>query len=69
MLGMMVSDGCKLELGANWIHGILGNPMYEMALVNNLVDIVHVPKPHKVIAATEDGNQVSTQLLQVFVIF
>lgn len=57
-------DGCKLELGANWIHGILGNPMYEMALVNNLVDIVHVPKPHKVIAATEDGNQVSSQLLQ-----
>lgn len=57
-------DNFKFELGANWIHGILGNPMYEMALVNNLVDIVHAPKPHKVVAVTEDGNQIPFPVLQ-----
>lgn len=55
----------KIELGANWIHGVLGNPMYEIAMANGLIDIVHVPKPHKVIAATEDGKQIPFQLLQV----
>ncbi|XP_073998632.1 spermine oxidase isoform X2 [Rhodnius prolixus] len=57
-------DGSKLELGANWIHGVLGNPMYEMAVVNNLIDIVQIPKPHKVVAATEEGKQVPFSLLQ-----
>lgn len=48
----------KVELGANWIHGVLGNPIFEMAMSNNLVNIINIPKPHKVIAATEDGKQV-----------
>lgn len=48
----------KVELGANWIHGVLGNPIFEMAMANNLVNIINIPKPHKVIAATEDGKQV-----------
>lgn len=61
----MITDGSKLELGANWIHGVLGNPMYEMAVVNNLIDIVQIPKPHKVVAATEEGKQVPFSLLQV----
>jgi hypothetical protein len=55
----------SIELGANWIHGVLGNPMYEIAMANGLIDIVHVPKPHKVVAATEDGKQIPFQLLQV----
>ncbi|XP_066992661.2 spermine oxidase [Anabrus simplex] len=54
----------KVELGANWIHGVLGNPMYELAMANGLIDIVQVPKPHKVVAATEDGKQIPFQLLQ-----
>ncbi|XP_023717408.1 peroxisomal N(1)-acetyl-spermine/spermidine oxidase isoform X1 [Cryptotermes secundus] len=54
----------KIELGANWIHGVLGNPMYEIAMVNGLIDIVHVPSPHKVVAATEDGKQIPFQVLQ-----
>lgn len=54
----------KVELGANWIHGVLGNPMYEIAMANGLIDIVQVPKPHKVIATTEDGKQVPFQTLQ-----
>ncbi|XP_039282535.1 peroxisomal N(1)-acetyl-spermine/spermidine oxidase [Nilaparvata lugens] len=54
----------RVELGANWIHGVLGNPMYEMAMSHGLIDIVNIPKPHKVVAATEDGKQVPFQLLQ-----
>lgn len=48
----------KVELGANWIHGVLSNPIFELAMANNLVNIINIPKPHKVIAATEDGKQV-----------
>ncbi|XP_075975654.1 spermine oxidase [Anticarsia gemmatalis] len=48
----------NVELGANWIHGVLGNPIFEIAMANSLVNIINIPKPHKVIAATEDGKQV-----------
>ncbi|XP_066594400.1 peroxisomal N(1)-acetyl-spermine/spermidine oxidase [Prorops nasuta] len=54
----------KVELGANWIHGVLGNPMFELAMANGLIDIVHIPKTHKVVAATEDGKQVPFSVLQ-----
>ncbi|KAG6461936.1 hypothetical protein O3G_MSEX012950 [Manduca sexta] len=53
----------KIELGANWIHGVLGNPIFEIAMANNLVNIINIPKPHKVIAATEDGKQVPFSVL------
>lgn len=55
-------------MGANWIHGVLGNPMYEVAMANGLIDIVSVPKQHTVIAATEDGHQVPHPILQVGII-
>ncbi len=36
-------DGQQIELGANWIHGIMGNPIYHLAdkykIVNQLVDL------------------------------
>ncbi|XP_045769253.1 peroxisomal N(1)-acetyl-spermine/spermidine oxidase [Maniola jurtina] len=48
----------NVELGANYIHGVLGNPIFELATANGLVNIINIPKPHKVIAATEDGKQV-----------
>ncbi|XP_078047396.1 peroxisomal N(1)-acetyl-spermine/spermidine oxidase [Augochlora pura] len=54
----------KVELGANWIHGVLGNPMFELAMANGLIDIVRVPRPHKVVAAMEDGKQLSFPILQ-----
>ncbi|XP_058055492.1 spermine oxidase [Anopheles bellator] len=54
----------KVELGANWIHGVLGNPMFELAMQHGLVSIINIPKPHKVVAATEDGKQVPFQVLQ-----
>ncbi|XP_055636709.1 peroxisomal N(1)-acetyl-spermine/spermidine oxidase [Toxorhynchites rutilus septentrionalis] len=54
----------KVELGANWIHGVLGNPMFELAMQHGLISIINIPKPHKVVAATEDGRQVPFQILQ-----
>ncbi|XP_071442873.1 peroxisomal N(1)-acetyl-spermine/spermidine oxidase [Hetaerina americana] len=54
----------KVELGANCIHGVLGNPTYELAMANGLVDIVQSPKPHNVVAATEEGKQVPFNMLQ-----
>lgn len=54
----------NVELGANWIHGVLGNPMYELAMANGLIDIINIPKPHKVIAVTKDGKQVPFNILQ-----
>lgn len=53
----------NVELGANWIHGVLGNPIFEMAMANGLVNIINIPKPHKVIAATQDGKQVPFGIL------
>ncbi|XP_054165495.1 peroxisomal N(1)-acetyl-spermine/spermidine oxidase-like isoform X2 [Oppia nitens] len=28
----------RIELGANWIHGIMGNPIYDLALKHKLID-------------------------------
>lgn len=53
----------RVELGANWIHGVLGNPVYELAMQHGLVDILQAPKPHKVVAATENGKQVPFAIL------
>ncbi|KAJ8985332.1 hypothetical protein NQ317_008363 [Molorchus minor] len=53
----------KVELGANWIHGVLGNPIYELAMQHGLVDFISPPKPHKVVAATEQGKQVPFTVL------
>jgi spermine oxidase len=57
-----------LELGANWIHGVLGNPMYELAMGAGLIDIVQTTSPHKVVAATQAGKQIPFSLLQVIII-
>lgn len=54
----------QVELGANWIHGILGNPMFELAMQHGLVNVVNIPKQHKIVAATEDGHHVPFSLLQ-----
>uniref|UniRef100_A0A336M9Q4 CSON013814 protein n=1 Tax=Culicoides sonorensis TaxID=179676 RepID=A0A336M9Q4_CULSO len=56
--------GKKVELGANWIHGILGNPVFELAMQNGLVNVVNIPKQHKIVAATEDGKQIPFVMLQ-----
>ena len=57
--------GSKAELGASWIHGVLGNPLYELAVSKGLVDIVQTPKPHNIAAVTEDGRRLPFNVLQV----
>ena len=57
--------GQKAELGANWIHGVLGNPLYELAVSRGLVDVVQSPKPQNVAATTEDGRRLPFKILQV----
>lgn len=43
---------------------MLGNPIFELAMANGLVSILNAPKPHKLIATTEDGKQVPFPILQ-----
>ena len=57
--------GIKAELGANWIHGILGNPLYELAVSKSLINIVQSPKSQMVAATTEDGKRLPFVILQV----
>ncbi|XP_027231013.2 spermine oxidase isoform X1 [Penaeus vannamei] len=57
-------DGRKMELGANWIHGILGNPIYELASANGLVNIIQDNKPHNVVATLPDGRRVPFHIVQ-----
>lgn len=37
--------------------------MFELAMAHGLISIVNVPKPHKIVAATEDGKQVPFETL------
>ncbi|ALC45643.1 CG8032 [Drosophila busckii] len=64
IVSIPLSNNQKVELGANWIHGVLGNPIFEIAVQHGLVSVVNVPKPHKVVATTEDGHQVPFNILQ-----
>lgn len=54
----------KIELGANWIHGVLGNPIFEFAVNHGLVDILQAPQHRRVVAICEDGKQVPFDILQ-----
>lgn len=54
----------RIELGANWIHGVLGNPIFELAMHHNLISILQTPQNRKVIALVESGKQVPFELLQ-----
>lgn len=38
--------------------------MFELAMANGLLNIINVPKPHRIVAATEDGKQVPFPILQ-----
>ncbi|KAJ8683677.1 hypothetical protein QAD02_019469 [Eretmocerus hayati] len=54
----------KVELGANWIHGVLGNPIFELAMANDLISIMSIPRPHKIVAALENGKQIPFSILE-----
>ncbi|XP_053202608.1 peroxisomal N(1)-acetyl-spermine/spermidine oxidase-like [Panonychus citri] len=43
-------DGQNVELGANWIHGIINNPIYDLAVRYKLID------PSATDGSSEDGS-------------
>lgn len=48
-----------VELGPKWIHGVLGNPLYEFAVAQGLVGLNDQKSAeHNIVAATENGCQV-----------
>lgn len=60
----MSSSSSKVELGANWIHGVLGNPIFELAINHGLIDILQAPQHRRVVALCENGKQVPFDILQ-----
>ena len=64
-IATMQMGGSKVELGAHWIHGILGNPLHELATSHNLlVNTKPTSKPHNVVATTEEGRRLPFPVLQ-----
>ncbi|XP_021378631.1 spermine oxidase-like [Mizuhopecten yessoensis] len=51
----------KVEMGANWIHGIERNPIFKIAYENNLLELRHGDKGlrHKNLFRTEDGEEIN----------
>lgn len=61
-------SGTKAELGANWIHGVMGNPLYELAVSKGVLDpnsASSLPKAQNIAATTEDGKRVPFAVVQV----
>lgn len=59
-------DGEKLQLGAMWIHGVLGNPMHELAVQHGLVPRLPEPEQalHTTMASRPDGSRVPFPVVQ-----
>ena len=38
MPSLQLADGQKVELGATWLHGIKGHPVYDLAVHYGLMD-------------------------------
>ncbi|XP_022254950.1 peroxisomal N(1)-acetyl-spermine/spermidine oxidase-like isoform X1 [Limulus polyphemus] len=53
-----------VELGAKWIHGIMGNPIYELAIMNKLIQLTNDQHPHTVVATTEEGKRVPIAVVE-----
>jgi hypothetical protein len=59
-------DNHRIELGANWIHGIMGNPIYELALKHKLIDQLSNTNTgkHIVEARTPNGDKVDIKVVE-----
>ncbi|XP_022669087.1 peroxisomal N(1)-acetyl-spermine/spermidine oxidase-like isoform X1 [Varroa jacobsoni] len=54
----------QVELGARWIHGVLGNPLYEFAVSQGLVGLNdQASMQHNVVVTTERGSQIPLDLI------
>ena len=42
----------------------LGNPIFELALSNGLIDVSHCPTPKKIVATLQNGQVVPFKVLQ-----
>jgi len=58
-------QGQKAEMGANWIHGIDLNPIYKIAVENNLLATHYSGRKlgQKIMFLTEDGAPVNTKMV------
>ncbi|KAK3582765.1 hypothetical protein CHS0354_015292 [Potamilus streckersoni] len=58
--------GHKAEMGANWIHGIERNPIFQIADENGLLQLRYKDKGlrHRNVFVTEDGEEVSSKLVK-----
>lgn len=43
---------------------MLGNPIFELAMANDLISITSIPRPHKIVAAMENGKQLPFSVLE-----
>jgi len=58
--------GHKVELGANWIHGIDLNPIYKIAVANNLLSNQYAGRHlgKKMMFVMEGGEPVNARIVQ-----
>ena len=58
-------DGSKVEMGANWIHGVENNPIYHIADENHLLKVKNKDKgfPGKNIFVDENAHVLSDKLV------
>ncbi|XP_067656296.1 spermine oxidase-like isoform X1 [Haliotis asinina] len=59
-------DGHKAELGANWIHGIERNPIYQIADQNHLLQLRNKDKSlrRRDLFYSEDGEMISEKMVK-----
>ncbi|XP_050397042.1 spermine oxidase [Patella vulgata] len=59
-------DGHKAEMGANWIHGIERNPIYQIADQNHLLELRHANRNlrRRDLHATESGDIVGDKMVK-----
>ncbi|KAK2163395.1 hypothetical protein LSH36_80g04020 [Paralvinella palmiformis] len=59
-------SGQKAEMGANWIHGIDLNPIYKIAVENNLLATHYSGRKlgQKIMFLTEDGEPVNAKIVE-----
>ncbi|KAL8558515.1 hypothetical protein ACOMHN_038839 [Nucella lapillus] len=59
-------DGSKAEMGANWIHGVENNPIYQIADENHLLQLRHKDKSlrSKTMFVGENGSVVNDRLVK-----
>ncbi|ESO98426.1 hypothetical protein LOTGIDRAFT_114635 [Lottia gigantea] len=58
-------EGHKAEMGANWIHGIERNPIYQIADQNHLLELRHANRNlrRRDLHLTEDGDVISDKMV------